>query len=473
MKDHTQSTESTLPPGCVSIARLLPLLDSGDLDDTEMATVREHIISCKRCQTQLAQLAVVEDALRRNYGDEVNGYRNIALADVIRTAEIEADADAYHSHERAQLPHVFRNHTAVFSRISALAAVFVIALLIALILGHMASRDGIQHPKPTAGPKPSGKIALSVTQFNYYDTASVLNEIATGPDGNLWVANEGYPAYPGAILRITPAGKMTEYWLASGHIGVKYMAVGGDGNMWFTEDTAIGRITMQGMISEFPLPKNVNFPNGIATGPDGNVWFTATDSSNRGIIGRVNPQGRMAIFPVTTPNMTPGGITAGPDGAIWFTEETFTHDGQIGRITPDGSITEYPIATAGSGPTNIVAGPDGNLWFTESGVNKIGRMTTDGAITEFILPTANGAPTGIIAGPDGYLWFIETGNGPDQTSVSSAQIGRISTAGAIREYSLPTASRAVLAGLAFDSRGRLWMTFGQNLAVVARVDSTL
>ena len=36
---------------------------------------------------------------------------------------------------------------------------------------------------------------------------------------------------------------------------------------------------------------------------------------------------------------------------------------------------------------------------------KIGRITTAGVITEFAIPTANGEPLGIAAGPDGALWF--------------------------------------------------------------------
>ena len=65
------------------------------------------------------------------------------------------------------------------------------------------------------------------------------------------------------------------------------------------------------------------------------------------------------------------------------------------------------IPTAGSYPHDITAGPDGNLWFTEYSGNKIGRITTAGAITEFTIPTAASSPVGITAGPDGNLWFTE------------------------------------------------------------------
>ncbi|MHB1536539.1 MAG: Vgb family protein, partial [Acidimicrobiales bacterium] len=57
----------------------------------------------------------------------------------------------------------------------------------------------------------------------------------------------------------------------------------------------------------------------------------------------------------------------------------------------------------------ITAGPDGNLWFTENGGDKVGRITPAGAITEYPLPTANSGPDGITAGPDGNVWFTENG----------------------------------------------------------------
>ena len=52
-------------------------------------------------------------------------------------------------------------------------------------------------------------------------------------------------------------------------------------------------------------------------------------------------------------------------------------------------------------------GPDGNLWFTEFDNNKIGRITTAGVITEFLIPTADCGAYGITPGPDGHLWFTE------------------------------------------------------------------
>jgi streptogramin lyase len=143
-------------------------------------------------------------------------------------------------------------------------------------------------------------------------------------------------------------------------------------------------------------------------GPDGDVWFTY--AVNHGI-GRITPGGQYTGF---APTIKPEDIAAGPDGNLWFTGAW----GSIYRITTAGEYTLFPLHPAQSYPigysppnpglADIAAGPDGNLWFTESQTHLIGRMTPAGVITEFTIPTTNGAPFGIAAGPDGNVWFTES-----------------------------------------------------------------
>jgi virginiamycin B lyase len=90
------------------------------------------------------------------------------------------------------------------------------------------------------------------------------------------------------------------------------------------------------------------------------------------------------------------------------------------------------------------------LWFTESAANNIGRITTAGAITEYPIPTPNSAASSIATGPDGALWFTEGG---------ANQIGRITTAGAITEY----AGAGGPAGIAAGPDGALWFTTITNI----------
>lgn len=107
-----------------------------------------------------------------------------------------------------------------------------------------------------------------------------------------------------------------------------------------------------------------------------------------------------------------------------------------------------PVISANSSPTSIAPGPEGNEWFTEKSGNRIGRITPAGAVTEFPIPTPASEPSGIALGPEGNLWFTEyKGN----------KIGRITPAGVITEFPLPTAERGPL-GIAAGSDGTLWFT---------------
>lgn len=129
------------------------------------------------------------------------------------------------------------------------------------------------------------------------------------------------------------------------------------------------------------------------------------------------------------------------------------------------SIRQFRIPIVLPEPRQITAGPDGALWFTESGgtdaTSKVGRITTAGAIREFPIPTDYAAfpfptdysPGKITSGPDGALWFTESGNG----FLSGDKIGRITTAGAISQCALPDPDSTPY-GIASGPDGALWFT---------------
>jgi virginiamycin B lyase len=189
----------------------------------------------------------------------------------------------------------------------------------------------------------------------------------------------------------------------------------------------IGFSPLRAQITEYPVP--FNGLSGIAAGPDGAMWF-----SGNGYIGEIMVNGldwNVASYSTPTLNAGSAAITTGPDGALWFIE---SGNGKIGRITTSGTITEIPLPASevNSGVYGITAGPDGNLWFTEDhGANKIVRMTTSGVFTIYTVASpVNVGSLGITAGPDGALWFAD----------QAGKIGRITTSGAITEYTLPEAN---------------------------------
>jgi len=126
-----------------------------------------------------------------------------------------------------------------------------------------------------------------------------------------------------------------------------------------------------------------------------------------------------------------------------------------------GTIKEFPIPTK-SAPIAITAGPDGNLWFTENEGGMIGRITPAGSITEFALPTGGSFPSGITTGPDGNLWFTEeNGN----------LIGRITPAGLFTSGFLTPTAKSRPEGITVGPDGNIWFT-EENASKIGRITTS-
>jgi streptogramin lyase len=188
-------------------------------------------------------------------------------------------------------------------------------------------------------------------------------------------------------------------------------------------------------IGAYSVPTYFSTPIAIAAGSDGALWFTESTGCK---IGRITTPGYINEYALTDVGCSYW-ITAGPDGALWFTA-----DG-IARIATDGTLTPYPAAAVLE-PAQIATGPDGALWFT--GTKAIGRITTAGAVSSYTVPTANYGASGIVSGPDGALWFTE---------FSANKIGRMTTAGAVTEYAVPTSDSGPIE-IASGPDGALWFT---------------
>jgi virginiamycin B lyase len=67
--------------------------------------------------------------------------------------------------------------------------------------------------------------------------------------------------------------------------------------------------------AEYSVPTNGSRPNGIAVGPDGNLWFTEFDGNK---VAKVTTSGIFNEYPIPTSDSEPGFIAAGPDGDMWL-----------------------------------------------------------------------------------------------------------------------------------------------------------
>ncbi|MFN8185364.1 MAG: fibronectin type III domain-containing protein [Candidatus Nanopelagicales bacterium] len=309
---------------------------------------------------------------------------------------------------------------------------------------------------PPAMADPPG----TIQEFSINDSAVPPPDpdgIALGPDGNIWFTEKN----ANRIGKMTPAGVVTEY-TANLSPGAEpfIIAAGPDGNLWFTETKGnrIGKITTSGTITEYtaagwtpgngPDDPGPDDPGvelwGITAGPDGNMWFTEASGDK---VGRITPAGVITEFPVTA-GADPLGITLGSDNHLWFTEASLD---QIGRMSQTGVLTnEYSAGMATDDPVAIATGQDGNMWFVYLHGHKIGRITPTGTINEFsngLTPLAG--PRRITAGPDGSMYFTESG---------ANKIGRINPEGKILEFSGLTDNPAGLRGIITGPDGNLWFS---------------
>lgn len=148
----------------------------------------------------------------------------------------------------------------------------------------------------------------------------------------------------------------------------------------------------------------------------------------------------------------------------------------IAVATPAGTITEFSTGlnttnteglSASSYPLYIVPGPDGNLWFSDL-VGAIGRITTSGAIIEFSAGlNRHSTPEGIVLGPDGNLWF---------TNRATSSIGRITPSGTITEFSTIPNGCSGFPGtmcsadeIVSGPDGNLWFNFDGSPQSIARI----
>jgi streptogramin lyase len=247
-----------------------------------------------------------------------------------------------------------------------------------------------------------------------------------------------------------------------------------------------------GGVEEFSFPSLNDYPRGgITAGSDGNIWFTES-SAAAGQIGRISPDGLVTEYPILTAKPAtkelpeysyPEGIAQGPDGVLWFTDDGTNSEGEylIGRVTLKSGeapqIKEFPIPPKGSYPREIAEGPEGNMWFTDisSGSGVIGRITSAGAVTLYPIPTEKPAinepeysyPEGIAQGPNGYMWFTDAGTNDEGKSF----IGRINTStGKVEEFLVPT-KNSYPHGIARSSNGNMWFTESPEVSQVGQITS--
>ena len=110
-----------------------------------------------------------------------------------------------------------------------------------------------------------------------------------------------------------------------------------------------------GKLTQFKVPTPNSQPRHIAVGSDGNLWFT---EGNEVFTPGPDPDGGGTF------HRNVGRIT--PTGQIT--------EGNIARITDSGVVTEGKVVRNGE-PFGITVAPNGAPWYTMLEANKIARLT--------------------------------------------------------------------------------------------------
>jgi streptogramin lyase len=243
---------------------------------------------------------------------------------------------------------------------------------------------------------------------------------------------------------------ITEFPLPTGS-GPWAIVTGPDGNLWFTHATGVGKITTSGDVTLYTAPGSGQYRS-IAVGPDGNLWFTDIRAPR---VLRATTDGVITSYPLPNPANSPWFIVSATDGNLWFTETNPDHIDRIGRLDPaTGIVTDIELPPLANPPGfiwGLAQGADGNFWYGRG--QTIGRMTPAGVVTEFPVPSANSAPTHTVAAPDGNVWFTEN---------AVPNVGRITPSGVITEFPSPPHPASRLFAAAIGPDGNVW--FSNELA---------
>jgi virginiamycin B lyase len=219
----------------------------------------------------------------------------------------------------------------------------------------------------------------------------------------------------------------------------------------------VARIGLDGYQDFFPMPKG-SAPHGLLFDSANRLWVSLEGLGQIARVNKGNGEIEQLVDVCLHADGAPAPLNTRPHGigysaygyAIWFTGKLTN---TVGRITfgpnLEPTVEHFALPTIGAVPIYIAESFKGIMWCTELVGNAIARITPDGSVTEFAIPTPNSRPIAIVRGPDRNMWFTEEAGG---------KIGRIDADGNIVEFPIPLTRRdALLAGLAFDHHGALWV----------------
>jgi hypothetical protein len=308
------------------------------------------------------------------------------------------------------------------------------------------SEDGIDNNGNVQGEVGSVSPGGLVTEYSI--GSHYFRSVALGSDGNIWgaVTDNLSASLPGSMLRITPAGTMTNFPIPfppannyQQNHAVFNVVSGADGNLWWFTTPRGGPSTVGFYSTDTSgnMLKSGYFPNepggtylvelaGAAAASNG-AWANFGPQESLGYNIRVNLDGTLSnAVAYPSLNGTVLGflpilqdVITSSDNSVWETASSYvctgggcTYSGSyLINTTSGGTTSAYMISPAYLTSGGLAEGLDHRLWFILGGINQDGvttyeleAMTKTGTISDTGLAIPNGAER-MLATPDGSLYI--------------------------------------------------------------------
>ena len=220
--------------------------------------------------------------------------------------------------------------------------------------------------------------------------------LAVAADGSAWYTD----IERGAVMRMSPAGEVSQFPLDSPIVRLARLAIGPDGAIWFADVPGGGITSLKdGAFTRHEIGSGGGGPYGVAVTADGVVWATLQGD---GKLVRIGPAGASVIMDLPRPGAVPTDVAVGADGSVWFLQ---FRANRIGRWR-DEKFSDFEVAKENAGLSGLTVAPDGAVWFGMVRNSSLGRLR-DGRVDTFRLPRANARPYTLAADPDGNIWYAD------------------------------------------------------------------
>jgi virginiamycin B lyase len=296
------------------------------------------------------------------------------------------------------------------------------------------------------GPIQKGSYVLDGPQLNEYpiSSTSAPTGIVVGPDNNIWFVDGASvgtvnvatktiaPEVPvgsaaaiasyagslwingyGHLVQMSTAGAiLNDFTETTATSPNQQMAIGPDGNFWFTETQAqkVAKVSLTGTATEYPVDGKV-YPVGM-TSAAGNLWFTGCVGQKIASISTAGTQKQYVVPNTPYGQPAPFFMVTGPDGNLWFTS---CGGGTISRMSvPAGGALKPSVFRAPSTSSlgrgqlwGLAAGPNADMWMADiqGYLDRIPLTANDASQMSQVKVSA--APQWMTTGPDGAIWFTE------------------------------------------------------------------